>query len=53
MNYLNELNSAYASFLETKILLTSISSILNIFVVKVTFLDIFIVKIYALSIHFY
>ena len=54
--YLNELYSPYYSFLGTNILLTSISSIFIIFfvfVVEITFLDIFIVKIYALSVHSY
>ena len=52
IKYLNRLYLSYCSFLETNILLTSISSILNVFfvfIVEVTFLDIFIVKIYAHS----
>ena len=45
----------YYSFLETNILLTSKSSILNIFCFyyKSRFFYIFVVKIYALSLHSY
>ena len=51
IKYLDELYLLYVSFLQTNILLTSISSILNIFlfvfIVKVAFLNFFIIKIYV------
>ena len=55
IKYLNELYLQYCSFLETNILLTSKSSILNIFCFyyKSRFFYIFVVKIYALSLHSY
>ena len=55
IKYLNELYLAYVSFLETNILLRSISSILNIlcFFCKSHFFDFFIVKIYANFAHSY
>ena len=55
IKYLNELCLPYCSFLETNLLLTSISSILNIFCFyfKSRFFDIFIIKVYVLSIHSY
>ena len=53
MKYLSEFFAPYDYFLETNILLTSMSFKLNSFFVfiKVTFLDLFIIKIYALSTH--
>ena len=44
----------YDSFSETNILFTSMSSIEKFFIfIKITFFDLFIVKIYALSAHSY
>ena len=54
MKYLSEFFVPYDSFLETNILLTSKSFILNtLLFVKSTFVDLFIIKIYALSTHSY
>ena len=52
MKYLSEFFVPYYSFLETNILLVSMS--FKFFVlIKVTFVDLFIIKIYALSTHSY
>ena len=55
MNYLDELLLPYDSFFETNNLLTSMSFKLNNFFVFInaTFIDIFIIKIYALFTHSY
>ena len=47
MKYLNDFFVPYDSLLETSTLLTSMLSI------EITFIDLFIVRIYALSIHSY
>ena len=52
MKYLSEFFVPYYSFLETNILLVSMS--FKFFVlIKVTFVDLFIIKIYALSTYSY
>ena len=53
--YLNEFFVAYGSSLETNILLTSMASILVIFLffIKIAFFDFFPPEIYVLSIHSY
>ena len=58
MKYLSEFFVPYDYFFETNILLTSISFKLNNFLIKivlikVTFIDLFTIKIYALSTHCY
>ena len=56
MKYLNELFVPYDSFFKTTILLTSMPSILDSFLgffVKVTLVDLSIIKIYVLSPHYY
>ena len=55
MKYLSEFFVPYDSFFEANILLTSKSYKLNNFFVfiKVIFVDLFIIKIYALSTHSY
>ena len=55
MKYLSEFFVPYDSFFETNILLTSMTFKLNSFfvLIKVTFNDLFIIKIYALSTHSY
>ena len=54
MKYLSEFFVPYDSFLESNILLAFKSCILNSFVViKSTFVDFFVLKIYALSTHSY
>ena len=55
MKYLSEFFVSYDSFFEANILLTSKSYKLNNFFVfiKVIFVDLFIIKIYALSTHSY
>ena len=55
MKYLSEFFVLYDSFFETNILLTSMSFKLNSFLlfIKVTFVYLFIINIYALSTHSY
>ena len=54
IKYLNEFFVPYDSFLETNILLTSKTYIKYFLVfIKITFIDFFIFKIYALSTHSY
>ena len=53
MKYLSKIFVPYGSFLKDCIVLTSMSSILVFFYIKITLVEIFIMKNYVLSTHSY